>query len=536
MKKNKLLTALTVGISLLSAGAIAHDGAANDAGMPVCLEANYMVADAQNMPFASAAGPGRVIEQNIITGERGITVANPFSGANAGTAVCPGDGDLVQCPGPWKPTGNFSGGQKGHAYITSAGQQALTELHRDGTPIRTVSYRPLLGNPTGNAGRGSLPRPLGTQIMPNGNLVQAICDANFFNAQNSDRMALGESGPAGNSDPTNSSWMYFPPVYSTPERDANSRILVIDQDTLEVIDEYSKPKKGKPGADLWGCVAGISFTDEGMILSGFHNGAVMIVDWRDGVGKHSRGVGANKPFDDDKPFKLGKRKNRAKVTRVIDFVGGDTDNPDRRDTLRANSLDESGNVYATNRRRSKECLRGEAPGATPNASGTVCNPGVFRQRVSIDIATQDRGTNDNDEDATIALDPGINVIAGIRINRMSALACDNIQATEGASDEDCNVETLYVAASAVNPGCVNTGPVGANPCFTPGGRVLEYRIDPAHVDGGSAWGGTACDADPNSPTAGAGCAMPVAQFGGEINGNENIDPRMLMPIQRAFIQ
>ncbi|RKZ61259.1 MAG: hypothetical protein DRQ44_11965, partial [Gammaproteobacteria bacterium] len=252
-KCNITVTAIAVSTAIFASGAIAHDGGANDAGLPVCIEANYMVADAQNAPFSSVPGPGRVIEQNIFTGERGITVANPFSGANGnvpGTAVCPGDGELVQCPGPWKPTGTFSGGQKGHAYITSAGQQALTELHRDGTPIRTVSYRPLLGNPTGNAGRGSLPRPLGTQIMPNGNLVQAICDANFFNAQNSDSVS-----PNGNTHASgNASNLFFPPVYSTPERAANSRILVIDQDTLEVIDEYNAPKKGSLGADLWGCV------------------------------------------------------------------------------------------------------------------------------------------------------------------------------------------------------------------------------------------------------------------------------------------
>ena len=33
-----------------------------------------------------------------------------------------------------------------------------------------------------------------------------------------------------------------------------------------------------------------------------------------------------------------------------------------------------------------------------------------------------------------------------------------------------------------------------------------------------------------------GCAQPIATFGGVVNGNENLDPRMLMPIQRAFIQ
>ena len=534
--------ALVTCFTLFGTAVIAHDGGVNDAGTPVCLEANYMVADAMNAPFSSVPGPGRVIEQNIFTGERGITVTNPFSGANAGTAVCPGNGDLVQCPGPWKPTGTFSGGQKGHAYITSAGQQALTELHRDGTPIRTVSYRPLLGNPTGNAGRGSLPRPLGTQIMPNGNLVQAICDANFFNAQNSDPFNMGESAidPAtGISRPDNSSWMYFPPVYSTAERAANSRILVLDQDTLEVIDEYRAPKKGSLGANLWGCMAGISFTDEGMLLSFFHSGAVLVVDWRDGVDAASSGVGSNKPG----AFKINRGSNRATVTRVIDFVGGAADNPARRDTLRANTLDEQGNVYATNRRRSEECLRGEAPGATPNTSGVVCNPGVFRQRVSIDIVYETGGATD--EDATLALDPGINIIAGIRINRMSGPGCDYVQdeARDAGMDttlrefiELCNVETLLVAASAVNPGCVNTGPVLPNPCFTPGGRVVEYRIDEDHLDGGSAWGGVACDADPNSSTAGVGCALPIAEFGGVAKGDDNLDPRMLMPIQRAFIQ
>jgi hypothetical protein len=505
MKHLKQKLVLAASCTLLYATASAHDAGNSAAGTPVCLEANYMVADAQNPPFASGGGPGRVIEQNIITGERGITVNNPFSGGNAGSEVCP---DELVCPGPWKPTGTFSGGQKGHAYITSAAQHALTELHRDGTPIRTVSYNPTLGMQ--GTSFGTVPRPLGTQIMPNGNLIQAICDANFFNASNSDSVS-----PNGATHITgNASNLFFPPIYSTPERAANSRLLVLDQDTLEVIDEYSQPAKGKRGHDLWGCMAGIAFTEEGMYVSMFHGGAVMVVDWRAGIDDQSRGVGSNAPGN----FKINRGSNRANIKRVIDYVGGGAENPHRRDTLRAITFDESGNVYATNRRRSQACEEGEAG----------CNPGVFRQRVSIDLVAVDEG--ETDEDATLALDPGINVIAGIRINRMSARACEYIQTTENASDEACNVETLYVASSATNPGCTNTGPIGVNACFTPGGYVVEYRIDAAHLD--SATG--PCSGDPTGNNS--GCAMPVATFGGVVNGNENLDPRMLMPIQRAFIQ
>ena len=119
---------------------------------------------------------------------------------------------------------------------------------------------------------------------------------------------------------------------------------------------------------------------------------------------------------------------------------------------------------------------------------------------------------------------------------MSARACENVLAGANAVAESCNVETLYVAASAVNPGCGNTRPVDANPCFTPGGRVLEYLIDPAHYDGvnGSCTGDPADGFGPGEGNE--GCAQPIAEFGGAANGDENIDPRMLMPIQRAFIQ
>jgi hypothetical protein len=501
-------TALAAGMAMLAGGAIAHDGG-NDAGTPVCLEANYMVADAQFAPASSSPGPGRVIEQNIITGERGITVNNPFGVFDPD--VCPTG---VACPGPWKPTGTFSGGQKGHAYITSAAQHALTELHRDGTPIRSISYNEVLGVAgTGDGdGFGHVPRPLGTQIMPNGNLVQAICDANF-------NQIPPAGGGAANSDPNPG---YWPPVWQSDARQSNSRILVIDQDTLEVIDEYSRPKKGALGHDLWGCAAGIMFDDESMYISLFHGGAVLAIDWRAGVTGTSGGVGSNDPGT----FKINRKSNQAVVTDVIDFVGGSATNGHRRDSMRAITFDESGNIYGTNRRRALACEAGD-PG---------CNPSTWRQRISIDLIDEDG--NPTDEDATIGLDPGVNVIAGIRINRMSAKACDAVLAGASAVAEDCNVETLYVAASAMNPGCTaGPGPVPPAPCFVWGGYVAEYLIDEDHVDGGSLAGDGSglCDGHPTTPTNG-GCAQPIATFGGLVNGDQNLDPRMLMPIQRSFIQ
>ena len=526
-------TALVGCLYVIATGAFAHDGGTNDAGTPVCLEANYMVADAMNAPFSSNPGGGQVIEQNIITGERGITVNNPF--ATYDPDVCP-DGISCGAGSPWKPTGNFSGGMNGHAFITSAAQHALTEFHRDGTPIRSVSYNKVTRTP--GLKFGQVPRPLGTQIMPNGNLIQAVCDANFFNASNSD--AISPNGKTHKSG--NASNLFFPPVYSTAKRAANSRLLVIDQETLQVIDEYSQPAKmievedededenkvkvKNPAHILWGCAAGIIFDSDYMYVSTFHGGAVLKIDWRAGIDKYSRGVGSNKSEDKHKTFKIGKKKNRAKVDGIIDFMGnehglGDLYDPNRRDTLRAISFDEQGNVYATNRRRSQACEEGEAG----------CNPGVFRQRISIADA------GNNYETATIALDPGVNVIAGIRINRMSARACDAVQA-KGGTQDDCDVETLLVAASAMNPGCLNTGPVGANPCFTPGGYVAEYLIDVAHRDGGSLAGDGSgnCNGDPNDYAGNTGCALPISTFGGLANGDDNIDPRMLMPIQRAFIQ
>lgn len=104
---SKNIAKAAIGAALLAGTPVivsAHDD--GSAGQPVCLEANFMMADAMNStpnnpPFASNQGPGRVLEMNIFTGERGITVNTPFNPDNVGTGVCP---DGVVCPGPWKPT------------------------------------------------------------------------------------------------------------------------------------------------------------------------------------------------------------------------------------------------------------------------------------------------------------------------------------------------------------------------------------------------------------------------------------------------
>ena len=534
IRKIQLMT-LMFGLGLgLSAGVVAHD--IDEAGEPVCIEADYMMADAQNSPFG-VQGPGRVIEMNIFTGTPGITVGNPFSAGNASTDIC--DPVNLECPGPWKPTGVLSGGENGHAFITSAGQQALTEFHRDGTPIRSVSYRPLLGNPTGPPGRGSVPRPLGTQLMPNGNLIQAICDANFFNAQNSD--VTPEGGLEAD--------QYFPPVSATDERQSTSRFLVIDQQTLEVVDEYSRPAPGEMGHQLWGCPAGIMFAGDGMYVSTFHGGAVLKIDWKAGMTEgRSTGIGTNSACKKNgkKCFELDDDENRAVVTDIIDFRLGEPLNNEawRRDSLRAISFDESGNIYATDRARSKECVRGEP-------AGPICNPSVFRQRVN--IASFD-GYNDASLRRTLGLDPGVNVIAGIRTNRMSGPGCDYVRAnaatyateysaTGYAVEEDlCDVETLLIAASAMNPGEILGGCIGghpANACFKAGGGVAEYIIHPNFTDGGAAYGDASCTGVPTDVAGNQGCAQPIATFdysNPDGTGAIPVDPRMLMIIHEAFGQ
>lgn len=563
--------ALAMGISIPATNAIAHSGN-SEAGTPVCLESNIMMADSQNAPFANSgpivdgiprSGPGRLLEMNTTTGERGITVLNPLSAANVGTEICP---DHVTCPGPWKPTGNTSGGLDGHAFLTSAAQHALTMHHRDGTPIKTSPVWPTSPSPEGG-GFGFVPRILGNGFLPNGNIAQTVCDANFFNANNSDLMGSGESGINFNAPPgtavgpsDNSSYLFFPPVYSTPERGENGRVLVLDQETMAAIDEYSIPIKGEYAHDpRWNCPAGVLVSSEGLFISMFHGDAVFVVDWMDGIDKHSRGVGSNVPFKHGKKFKLDKKKNRAKVIRVIDLSNDGTgivddtlnyddapyyNSPRRRDNLRAIRMSEDGSLFGTRRSRSRDCLRGEAPGAAgvPGA-GAPCNPGVFRQHVFV----VDPG--ENHRTGTLALDPGVNVIAGVSINRISGPGCEFIN--PGHTDLDaCDVETLYVGVSAGNAGCTNAPGTGhpANNCFRPGGTVYEYLIDKDHQDGGALAGDGSgrCNGDPNDAAANTGCAMPIAQFDfinrgegtselplGEI---ETLDPRMVMHIHEAFNQ
>ena len=571
-----IATSLAVALSMVAGGAVAHDPA-SEPGTPVCTESNLMAADAQNGPFSNAPGPGRVVEMNITTGERGITVDVPFSAANAGTPICDNGG--VDCPGPWKPTGVLSGGEDGHAVITSAAQHAVTTFHRDGTPIKTAPTLPTSPSPNGG-GYGFVPRLLGSGYMPNGNVAQTVCDANFFNASNSDAMVPGESGITFNAFPgppvptTNSSYLFFPPVYSTEERGANGRVLVYDQVTLEVVDEYSKPTKGPYANDpRWTCPAGVIFTSEGLFISMFHGDAVFVVDWKAGIDNSSTGVGSNgdadsDDSDDDGGFKLGKKKNEAKVIRVIDLSNcGDEgcpagleyddapafDSPNRRDNLRAIRMSEDGTLWGTRRSRSRDCLRGEAPGAVvPDPSGDPpCNPSVFRQHIFAAAPGSDHRTG------SLALDPGVNVIAGTTINRMSGPGCAFVQAEVIAgggtlTGDECDVETLYFGASAANPGCDadgdgNMGPGHpANQCFVPGGAILEYRMDAAHQDGA---GGLPCTGSPTDgygPGEGnEGCAMPIAQFDFVSDGVtsslpagtiETLDPRMVMTIHEAFTQ
>jgi len=546
--KRNISICLAAGLGMLAGSAVAHDPGSLGAGTPVCIESNIMLADAQNAPFSNIPGFGRVIEMNITTGVRGITVDRPFIPGNSTTSICTNGG--VSCPGPWKPTGVLSGGEDGHAVITSAAQHALTKFHRNGTAISTGPVLPTSPSPTGG-GFGFVPRLLGSGYMPNGNIAQSVCDANFFNAPNSDSV---NGALVAN--------QFFPPVNSTATRGANGRVLVIDQVTLETIDEYSMPTTGPYANDpRWNCPAGVIFTSEGLFVSMFHGDAVFVIDWKDGIDKNSRGVGSNKVRDDDDDddddggFELGKYKNQAKIIRVIDLSndGGPAGNHHalnyydaplynsghRRDNLRAIRMSEDGTLWGTRRSRSAEC----------NAGDAGCNPGVFRQHVFA------AAPGSNTRTGSIGLDPGVNILAGVTINRMSGPGCAFVEAEELAntgsiSGDACDVETLYIGVSAGNAGCVLTGPAPPNPCFEPrgaaggGGTLYEYRIDAAHMD---ATDGT-CTGNPFGVNT--GCALPIAEHKFIAQGDgttadtstladgavESIDPRMVMTIHEAFTQ
>jgi hypothetical protein len=543
MKHMKLKLVTAIGCAVMTTAALAHDPGSAGPGTPTCIESNLMVADAQNTPFASAFGPGRVVEINTTTGERGLTVGNPFTGI-AVPPVCPAH---VSCPGAFKPTGVLSGGEDGHAYLTSAAQHAMVEHHRNATAIRTSPVWPTSPSPNGG-GFGFVPRLLGTSFMPNGNIAQAVCDANFFNASNSD--VAPEGGLEANH--------YFPPVNSTAARASNGRVLVIDQTTLEVVDEYHMPIEGEFANDpRWNCPAGVIFTSEGMFVSMFHGDAVFVIDWKAGIIEgRSSGTGSNSTDgeggnlgnngggggqgnggggNEGKAFALDDHsENQAQVIRVIDMSNDGTtdtgyalnyddsgtgyDSGHRRDNLRAIRMSEDGHLFGTRRSRSTECLR-DAPG---------CNPGVFRQHVFV----SEPGSSTRS--GSIGLDPGVNILAGVTINRMSGPGCKHITGLDPTLvvGDDCGVETLYVGVSAGNAGCVPTGHP-ANDCFKPGGTVYEYLIDEAHWDSTT---GT-CTGVPGGNNT--GCAQPIAQFeitdvpGGTV---QKIDPRMVMTVHEAFIQ
>lgn len=61
--KSSITASLAAALSMVAGSLAAHDE--DDAGTPVCTEANYMMADAMNAPFAAANGAGAVIEMNI---------------------------------------------------------------------------------------------------------------------------------------------------------------------------------------------------------------------------------------------------------------------------------------------------------------------------------------------------------------------------------------------------------------------------------------------------------------------------------------
>jgi hypothetical protein len=312
----------------------------------------------------------------------------------------------------------------------------------------------------------------------------------------------------------------------------------MDPDTLRVVDEITQP--GRPGDrehDLWGCMAGMVAGDGALWMSTFHKAAVFRIDWRTAL----EDAGASWQYDRGGRFKYNSPRNKAPVMGVVDMLeDGDqvtppvpANDPRRRDSMRAISLDSSGTLFAARRARSRACLRGEIP-AAPGG----CNPSVFRQRVDVVAPGQNHPTG------SIGLDPGINIIAGIRINRISGPGCEAVReealnTTGLLTGNECDVETLYISASAVNPGCEIQGGNPANACFIPGGRVVEYRIDADHLDNPYSCSGDPVDGAVSDAAGNAGCAMPIATFRAinpDTGLEENMDPRMLMAIHEPFMQ
>ncbi len=423
----------SLGLSLFAGPVFADTN--DDASHPFCLEGNFMVADAQNAPFSSVPGPGRVLELNLNTGERGITVDSPKEALEA-----------LGLTNVWKPTGVLSGGVDGHAFIAGSAWHTISEFHRDGDHIRTVRL------PTAapiSAGPGAMPTLNGLQFMPNGNIIVTVCDHSVTDGS------------------------VFPPVSSTPEQNANSRLVVLDPETLQMIDEYIQPENADP---RWSCASDIIFSSEGMLVSTFHGAATFVIDWKAGA-KNIKKSGDFKPND------LNKNDNRAKVIRVIDmYPDAPLDDPRRRDSLRATTFGSNGTLYVVNRARAKEVGNGPAD-----------------NRAHIDVIPW----GDSGPVGTLAMDHGIQIIAGARTNRVSAKGCAKVREEDPSSP--CDFETLLVASSST-------------------GMVHEFRIGADFLDG------------PDCRDHNVGCAQPIAEFLGPENGQDKIDPRMLMIIHESFIQ
>lgn len=153
--------------------------------------------------------------------------------------------------------------------------------------------------------------------------------------------------------------------------------------------------------------------------------------------------------------------------------------------MRAITFDADGNLYGTNRARATE----DEP-----------DPDDMRHHVIVVPRGGDRPV------ATLAMDRGVQIIAGLRTNRISGPGCDYVREYPSdifsASFSQCGFETLYVAASGT-------------------GNVMEYVIHSDFLDG------------PDCRDRNVGCAQPIATFFGSANDMDDLDPRMLMRAKDA---